>query len=138
MYSENKTTEHMRDSRGRVEVPNNQRRKNPVSQFLGYTAMVLALTLAVTGLLLYTSMQTNAANVAKIRELQNQPVPMTQAVDTQESVQSPERPKPNEPNLQDVVIQAEPVKTIDQSMVSRESKLPESRLPEPVEIIEED
>jgi len=70
MYDENKTMEHSRDPNGRVNDthPRSNRRKS--SGFLAYVTTALALCLVVTGLLLHASMQSNAANLQKIHELE--------------------------------------------------------------------
>lgn len=77
MYKENKTTEHTRNTKGNVEVPTKQKKRNPVSQFLIYGTVAMALALTVCALLLHSSMQTNAANQARIQELQQTQTPAT-------------------------------------------------------------
>ena len=80
-----KTVQHSRDSRGQVQMaPPVQKVKNPVSQFLAFSAMALALTLGITGLLLYASMDYNAKANVRIDELENRAIQATQHQQTAE------------------------------------------------------
>jgi len=80
-----RTTEHVRDSHGNVAFERPQQKKNSgMTRILGYTAGALALALTVTALLLHSSTQTNAQNKKRIDDLQQlqsqQQAPMTQTI----------------------------------------------------------
>jgi cell division protein FtsL len=71
---ENKTTSHTRDTNGNVADVNpfqkgDTKRDNGIAKFLGGVATTMALALALTGLLLHASIQTNAAHNQQIQEL---------------------------------------------------------------------
>ena len=80
MTNEYKTQQHNRDAHGNVQMNSRRKEKNPVSRFLGFAALTMALALTVTGLLLHSSLQTNARNAAKIRELENQQPAITNSI----------------------------------------------------------
>jgi len=69
--TERRTQPHKRDSRGRVIVPPKQKKIKKISpRFIGVVTSAMMLALVVTGSLLYFSMQNNAANAARIHELE--------------------------------------------------------------------
>ena len=71
MYRDDKTIEHKRDTRGNVvqDKPNHVRRR---SGFATALTLTLALGVALSGLLLYTAIQQNEANLARIQNLETE------------------------------------------------------------------
>ena len=94
MYEEHKTTEHARNSHGQVDIPRKHRKKNPVSAFLGYAAVTMALALTVTALLLHGSMQNNAASLKKIQELEQRQEIMSYSAE-REFIEPPRQLEPH-------------------------------------------
>jgi len=73
MYNQ-RTVTHYRDARGRIVPVENGKVKTygGLSRFLGGVVATLAFGLALGGVLLYTAMQTNAENYAKIEQIERQ------------------------------------------------------------------
>jgi len=73
--SNHQSVTHYRDNRGRivaVEPVRHEKRSSGLSRFLGGVVASLVFGLALSGILLYTAMQTNAENYAKIDQIERQ------------------------------------------------------------------
>jgi|GEM_PF-5794223 len=125
----NKTTEHQRDAHGHVDMhQTKEKKKNPVSQFLGYAAVTMALALTVTALMLHASMQNNAASRARIQELQqqvNEPAGFNQQIEFSNNSNQQQFQQDQEPNL------PEPVEASPAVFTSTETKVEEPKVAEP-------
>ena len=74
MYKDNKTTAHQRNTQGNVVQQKQKKERSTASQFVSVAVTTLAIALVFTGLLLHTSMRTNANSKAKIENLERQAI----------------------------------------------------------------
>ena len=71
MYKNDQTVKHKRDSRGRI-VQQEPQRKRSSSGFFTALGTAMAIALVLTGLLLYTSIQQNEVNIARLQNLEQE------------------------------------------------------------------
>ena len=84
-----KTVKHKRDSRGRVIMPPKNRKPKTVNfRFISVATSILILALAATGALLHFSIQNNAANSARLYDIERSIVRVTQIEDSNERDQA--------------------------------------------------
>jgi len=90
MYSENKTTPHERTSKGQINIPVRQQpKKSGGMKAMTAITSALVLALVVTGLLLHTSMQSNAHKGAHIEDLRRHSTPVTHQQQDPPTTQQP-------------------------------------------------